>query len=78
MHAGRVVFSQLMDFFPMYEFQKLVRHYRGNYKVRSRSAAKGYGGEGERGGGGLPRRGKARARGVTGWGARGAGRSQEA
>ena len=35
MHAGRVVFSQLMDFFPMYEFQKLVRHYRGNYKVRT-------------------------------------------
>jgi hypothetical protein len=35
MHTGRVVFSQLMDFFPKYEFRKLVHRYRGNYKVRT-------------------------------------------
>ena len=34
MHIGRMVFSQLMDHFPPYEFQKCVARYRGNYKLR--------------------------------------------
>lgn len=35
MHSGRLVFSQVMDFLPIYEFHKCVRRYRGNYKVQS-------------------------------------------
>ena len=35
MHKGRLVFSQVMDFAPMYEFHKCVERYRGNYKVKS-------------------------------------------
>jgi len=34
MHVGRIVFSQLMDHLPPYEFQKCVARYRGNYKFR--------------------------------------------
>ena len=34
MHVGRMVFAQLMDHFPPYEFQKCVARYRGNYKLR--------------------------------------------
>lgn len=35
MYTGRMVFSQLMDLLPMYEFKKCVRRYRGNYKTRT-------------------------------------------
>jgi transposase len=35
MHTGRFVFSQLMDFIPKYEYDKCVRRYRGNRRVRS-------------------------------------------
>lgn len=35
MNSGRTVFSQLMDFLPMYEFHKCVERYNGNYKVQS-------------------------------------------
>lgn len=35
MYAGRTVFSQLMDFAPMYEFGKCVKRYRGNHKVKT-------------------------------------------
>jgi hypothetical protein len=35
MHAGRMVFSQLMDFLPLHEFRKCVARYRGDHKVRS-------------------------------------------
>jgi len=35
MHAGRTVFSQLIDFLPKREFDKCVRRYRGNYKTRT-------------------------------------------
>jgi transposase len=35
MSTGRTVFSQLMDFLPMYEFHKCVDRYNGNYKVQS-------------------------------------------
>jgi len=34
MHTGRIVFSQLMDFLPMYEFNKCVHRYQGDYRVR--------------------------------------------
>ena len=35
MHSGRIVFSQIMDFLPLYEFRKCVNRYRGNYRVKS-------------------------------------------
>ena len=35
MNTGKTVFSQVMDFLPVYEFQKCVRRYQGNYKVQS-------------------------------------------
>jgi len=34
MYWGRIVFSQLMDFFPKHEFNRCVRRYQGNYRVR--------------------------------------------
>jgi len=34
MFAGRIVFSQLMDFLPKHEFSKCVQRYRGNYRAR--------------------------------------------
>jgi len=34
MNEGRVVFAQLLDFFPRYEFNKCVDRYRGNHRVR--------------------------------------------
>lgn len=35
MNQGRTVFSQVMDFLPMYEFRKCVQRYHGNYRLRS-------------------------------------------
>ena len=35
MNAGRTIFSQIMDFVPIYEFGKCVQRYHGNYKVQS-------------------------------------------
>jgi len=35
MHAGRIVFSQLLDFLPRYEFNSCVCRYRGNSRTRS-------------------------------------------
>jgi hypothetical protein len=34
MHAGRLVFAQLMDHLPAYEFSKCVARYSGDYKSR--------------------------------------------
>jgi len=34
MHAGRIVFAQLIDHLPPYEFYKCVERYHGNYKLR--------------------------------------------
>jgi transposase len=34
MNAGQTIFSQLLDFLPNYEFNRCVRRYRGNYRVR--------------------------------------------
>lgn len=33
MYRGKIVFSQIMDFLPMYYFHKCVKRYQGNYKV---------------------------------------------
>ena len=35
MLTGEFVFSQLMTFFPKYEFNKCVKRYRGNYRTSS-------------------------------------------
>ena len=34
MYSGEVVFSQLMEFLPRHEFNRCVRRYRGDYRVR--------------------------------------------
>lgn len=34
MYAGKMVFAQLMEFFPRHEFNKCVKRYRGDYRVR--------------------------------------------
>jgi transposase len=34
MHTGRIVFSQLIDFLPKREFDKCVRRYQGDYRIR--------------------------------------------
>jgi hypothetical protein len=34
MHVGRIVFAQLIDHLPPYEFHKCVERYAGNYKFR--------------------------------------------
>ena len=35
MNSEKTIFSQLMDFIPMYEFRKCVERYKGNYKIIS-------------------------------------------
>lgn len=35
MHSGKTVFSQGMDFLPMYEFHKCVARYQGNRRIRT-------------------------------------------
>jgi hypothetical protein len=34
MHTGRIIFSQLLDFFPRRDFNACVHRYRGNYRTR--------------------------------------------
>lgn len=34
MYAGRFVFSQVMEFLPMYEFHRCVKRYNGDYRAR--------------------------------------------
>jgi len=34
MHTGRIAFTQLMDFLPKHEFNRCVRRYQGNRRVR--------------------------------------------
>lgn len=34
MRTGRIVFSQIMDFLPLYEFKKCIERYYGDHKVR--------------------------------------------
>lgn len=35
MNTGRTIFSQIMEFLPLYELKKCIRRYRGDYKVQS-------------------------------------------
>ena len=35
MNTGKIIFSQIMDFLPMYEFRKCVHRYQGNYYVKT-------------------------------------------
>ena len=35
MNTGKTIFSQLMDFLPIYEFRQCVNRYQGHYKVRT-------------------------------------------
>jgi hypothetical protein len=35
MHEGRIIFSQVLDFLPKHEFDKCVRRYGGNRKIRT-------------------------------------------
>ena len=37
MNSGKTIFSQLMDFLPIYEFRKCSERYKGNYKVKNSS-----------------------------------------
>ena len=34
MHSGRIIFSQILDSLPRYEFNKCVQRYQGNYRTR--------------------------------------------
>lgn len=34
MHTGKFIFSQVMDVVSQYEFNKIVKHYKGNFHVR--------------------------------------------
>jgi transposase len=42
MYTGRIVFSQLIDFLPKREFDKCVRRYGGNYRIRTFSCLDQY------------------------------------
>jgi len=35
MNTGKTIFSQVMDFLPLYEFRQCVRRYQGDYKTKS-------------------------------------------
>ena len=35
MNTDRIIFSQIMDFIPKHHFNQCVRHYRGNYRMRT-------------------------------------------
>lgn len=35
MNLGKTIFSQIMDFLPLYEFRKCVERYSGDYRLRS-------------------------------------------
>jgi len=35
MYTGKLIFSQVMDHLPMYDFRHCVERYRGNYKVKT-------------------------------------------
>lgn len=35
MSKGQTVFSQIMDFLPIYEFRKCVKRYNGDYRVKN-------------------------------------------
>ena len=35
MYTGKIIFSQIMDFLPMHEFQKCINRYQGNYYIKT-------------------------------------------
>ncbi len=35
MYSGKIVFSQIMDFLPMYEFRKCITRYQGNSHIKT-------------------------------------------
>ena len=35
MYTGQIIFSQIMDFLPRYEFKKCVERYHGDYKIKN-------------------------------------------
>ena len=35
MYTGRIVFSQLIDFMPVWDFRRCVRRYRGDHRLRT-------------------------------------------
>ena len=35
MNTGKTIFSQIMEFLPLYEFHKCIQRYHGDYKVKS-------------------------------------------
>lgn len=35
MYSGKMIFSQVMDFFPLYEFNKCILRYKGNKMIKS-------------------------------------------
>ena len=35
MNTGQTILSQIMSFIPKYEFDKLVKKYHGNYRIRA-------------------------------------------
>lgn len=35
MNTGKTIFSQVMEFLPLYEFRKCVERYQGDYKIKS-------------------------------------------
>ena len=42
MHTGKLVFSQVIDYLPLYTFRKCVNRYQGHYKVKSFSCLDQY------------------------------------
>ena len=42
MNTGKTVFSQVMEYLPLYEFRKCVERYQGNHKVKSFSCLDQY------------------------------------
>ncbi|MCG6535829.1 MAG: DUF4372 domain-containing protein, partial [Syntrophales bacterium LBB04] len=42
MYAGKVVFSQVMEFLPLPTFHQCVARYQGNYKVKEFSCLDQY------------------------------------
>ena len=35
MYSGKIVFAQLMDYLPMYEFHQCVNRYQGNHRTKT-------------------------------------------
>ena len=35
MNIGKTIFAQILGFLPYYEFNKCVKRYKGNYKVKN-------------------------------------------